>query len=109
MCRKDKEPASSSVPAGDLPSDKLDTFANEKAKIQYGKLMTRAIHWERKLDASEQYASIIHDRIAYYQWTFIEQDPMEIDESIVREFYENLLSGDAETVFLRGRQLDTFT
>ncbi|XP_057719611.1 uncharacterized protein LOC130934037 [Arachis stenosperma] len=72
-------------------------------------LIPRRICWEQKLNIPEKLASVIHDRIAYYQWTFIEQDPMEINESIVQEFYRNLLTGDTQTVFLIEQQLDTPT
>ncbi|KAL4321594.1 hypothetical protein AHAS_Ahas14G0126100 [Arachis hypogaea] len=107
MCRKGKESASSSALAIDKPSDRADTFASEEGQIQYRKLETKAIHYERKLNILEEFADTIHNRIAYYQWNFMKLDPREINESIVREFYGNLLRRDTETVFLRELQLDT--
>ncbi|XP_057728890.1 uncharacterized protein LOC130944545 [Arachis stenosperma] len=109
MHRKGKAPASSLAPADVNPSTQSDTFVNEEAQKQYKNLEKKAFHYERELDVLVRYADSIHDRLNYYQWKFIELDPLEINEHMVKKFYGNLLKVDAKIVFLRGVQLDTST
>ncbi|KAL4373103.1 hypothetical protein AHAS_Ahas05G0048300 [Arachis hypogaea] len=97
MHRKGEEPtAPSSKPTTQntrfprtRQSAHIDTFCNKEAEEQYERLVNWAVHWERKLNIPKNLATSIHDRIAFFQWGFLELDLVEINESIVKEFYGN--------------------
>ncbi|XP_025635311.3 uncharacterized protein [Arachis hypogaea] len=107
MPRKEKGKANPSAPPPTRLSTQSDTFVNETAQEQYKKLENKAFHYERKLNVPDKYAKLIHNRLNFCQWKFIELDPVEINEHQVKEFYENLLKRETTTVFLRGVTLDT--
>ncbi|QHO49581.1 uncharacterized protein DS421_1g15230 [Arachis hypogaea] len=92
----------------DRPSDNPDILVNQRAKFRYGKFKKRSIHWERTLKVPIKYKTVIHERITSLHWEFLEQDPIEVNETMAREFYANYRNWELESVFLRGKRLDTF-
>ncbi|QHO00981.1 uncharacterized protein [Arachis hypogaea] len=107
MRRKGKEKTSSKAPVPIPPSNQPDTFFIEKAQEHYRKVEKKTFHYERKLNLPDKYAEAITNRLDYYGWKFIEFNPVEVNEYMVKEFYGNLPNEGAESVFLRGMQLDT--
>ncbi|QHO20794.1 uncharacterized protein DS421_11g341070 [Arachis hypogaea] len=91
----------------DRPSDNPDILINQRTEFRYGKFEKRPIHWERTLKVPIKYKTVIHERIASLHWEFLEQDPIEVNETMVREFYANYQNWEAESVFLRDKRLDT--
>ncbi|QHN82116.1 uncharacterized protein DS421_20g692880 [Arachis hypogaea] len=91
----------------DRPSERPNVLVNQRADFRYEKFETRSIHWERTLKVPSKYKAVIHERIASLHWEFPEQDPIEVNESMVRKFYANYQAWEAESVFFRGKRLDT--
>ncbi|XP_015945299.1 uncharacterized protein LOC107470406 [Arachis duranensis] len=89
----------------DRPSDNLDILINQRAEFQYGKFETRPIHWEQMLKVPIKYKTVIPARIASLHWEFLEQDLIEVNETMVREFYANYQNWEVESIFLWGKRL----
>ncbi|XP_072064383.1 uncharacterized protein [Arachis hypogaea] len=84
-----------------------DTLVNQRVDYQYKTIKKRTIYWERPLKVPSQYKFTIHQRIASLHWEFLEREPIEVNETMVQEFYANYQAWEANSVFLREKMLDT--
>ncbi|XLR23385.1 hypothetical protein S83_051285, partial [Arachis hypogaea] len=81
--------------------------SNTSADSQCEAIEKRTIHWEQPLKVPSQYKAIIHQRIASLHWEFLEREPIEVNETMVWEFYANYQAWETKSVFLWGTRLDT--
>ncbi|MED6163927.1 hypothetical protein PIB30_084838 [Stylosanthes scabra] len=120
MARKGKQPAPANTqqaqrapahkgePKGDLtnPSSEPHNFCNAISHRYYKKLLDRKVHSKRKLDILDHMKDFVEDLINHHQWQFLHNGPVEINETLLREFYGNFYGADLQTVFLRQHEID---
>ncbi|MED6180246.1 hypothetical protein PIB30_008440 [Stylosanthes scabra] len=75
-----------------LQSSDPNTFKNSRAESNYTKIEDRHLNFERKIVLPDELKVLVEDKITHHGWTFLYEDPIPINVSIVREFYANYWS-----------------
>ncbi|MED6115102.1 hypothetical protein PIB30_086939, partial [Stylosanthes scabra] len=88
-----------------LQSSNPNTFENSRAESNYTKIEDRHLNFERKIVLPDELKVLVEDKITHHGWTFLYEDPIPINVSIVREFYANYWSAVSDQVFLRGKKV----
>ncbi|MED6108092.1 hypothetical protein PIB30_020187 [Stylosanthes scabra] len=88
------------------PNSEPPKFCNARSQRYYDKLLERKVHSERKLDIPDHLKDFVEDFINHYQWQFLYNEPVEINETLLREFYGNYHAADLQTIFLRQHDID---
>ncbi|MED6216249.1 hypothetical protein PIB30_005838 [Stylosanthes scabra] len=103
MVRKGKKSVVPNNPR--LQSSDPNTFENSRAESNYTKIEDRHLNFERKIVLPDELKVLVEDKITHHGWTFLYEDPIPINVSIVREFYANYWSAVSDQVFLRGKKV----
>ncbi|MED6119584.1 hypothetical protein PIB30_013018 [Stylosanthes scabra] len=82
-----------------------NTFENNRVESNYTKIEDQQLNFERKIVLPDELKVLVEDKITHHGWTFLYEEPIPINVSIVREFHANYWSAVSDQVFLRGKKV----
>ncbi|MED6108099.1 hypothetical protein PIB30_020370 [Stylosanthes scabra] len=75
------------------------------AEEQFGNIEKRNFHYERQLEIPENPQQYLEGPINKWGWQFLYQPPVQVNATLVKEFYANFCWHDLDLVFLRGHKI----
>ncbi|MED6127689.1 hypothetical protein PIB30_090430 [Stylosanthes scabra] len=87
------------------PATQPTKFCSLMEEEQFDKIVKKNFHFEQQLEIPEDLQQYLEGPINKWGWQFLYQPPVQVNATLVKEFYANFCWHDLDSVFLRGYQI----